>query len=113
MDMEPDPMDQAIVTSAPSHPPTPNVAMDASSIKDKIIYTLTLQLRMTATTLQAALGPFIPPKLWRPQLQQLIDDKSITVVEFSGISQNGRWRSMTFYTLSVYKDLLNTHFPLS
>ena len=83
-----------------------------SDVKDKIFYVLSLQPRLTATTLQAALGPFIPPRVWRPAILELITDGHVLTTDHQGVGPGGRWRSTAFYYLTVNKPILDQFFPL-
>lgn len=69
------------------------------NIKDKIRHLLQIFPRISPSMLQIGLGTSLPPSIWRPILQELLDQKIVLMEEVPGQSVSGRPRSYEVLSL--------------
>jgi hypothetical protein len=69
-------------------------------LRQKIKHALTVWPYLSGSMIQIGLGTAVPPVLWRPVLQSMIDQKEITVLEIYARSPTGRDQKYTVYKLS-------------
>ena len=74
---------------------------DAASFRDKIVHVLTLYPVISPTMLQMGLGPSTKPKLWRPDLQMLIDEGIVLQETVSKQTPSGQYRQYQRLSLNA------------
>ena len=94
---------------SPSTPPTQDAE---ATIADRIAFALAVMPRLTSTMIQQAIGPAIPPRVWRSHLGALVNAGIVVEDFYEGPGPNGRWRRMNFYCLKMNQGKLQLHFPL-
>lgn len=64
---------------------------DADALREKIVHLLKIYPIISPTMLQGGLGPYVKPKVWRPVLEQLIDEGIIEQRQETHLSPGGRY----------------------
>jgi hypothetical protein len=81
-----------------------NISSDSDTfVADKIIHALKIYPVISPTMLQAALGPGLSPKLWRPILSALLDNGTVIQKELTTTGPSGRQNTYTQLMLSPEK----------
>ena len=74
-------------------------ASEVTECRMKILHLLKLYPRISATMLQAGLGPQIKPDLWRPILGKLIEEGKVEEEQHSQPTHLGRYNTYNFLSL--------------
>jgi hypothetical protein len=90
-------MNTGVQNSAP-------LMVDAQSIniiQAKILYTLSIYPRLSASMLQTGIGPAIPPAIWRPVLEGMIAKNWIQETQINRRDPGGRANSPKILSLTA------------
>jgi hypothetical protein len=90
-------MNTGVQNSAP-------LMVDAQSIniiQAKILYTLSIYPRLSASMLQTGIGPAIPPAIWRPVLEGMIAKNWIQETQINRRGPGGRANSPKILSLTA------------
>ncbi len=68
-------------------------------IKDKILHVLSIYPKLSPSMLQTGIGTSLPPALWRPVLEHLIEEEQIRQDEVAATAPSGHLRM--YITLSL------------
>lgn len=73
--------------------------MTEEDIRHKITHILKIYPALSPTMLQAALGPKVPPAIWRPVLAKMAEEGEIDLSYLVAESPSGQHRTYTRITL--------------
>lgn len=70
-------------------------------IVDRITHTLTIYPRLSNSMLQVGVGTSLPPSVWKPILQRMIDTGSVQRKQITAQTPDGRSQVYTILSLTV------------
>lgn len=68
----------------------------------KILHVLGIYPQISPSMLQVGIGTALPPKIWRPVLEQLIKDGKVKEETYATVSPSGR--DQTYHVISLVKE---------
>ena len=77
-----------------------DVSDGEKQIRDKICHLLKLFPRISPSMMQVGIGPAVPPKMWRPLLEQLITEGKVMRTSELHETPGGRQQSYTILSLT-------------
>ena len=83
------------------HEPEGNFELSQTEkdIRDKILHLLKIYRYLSPSMIQVGIGPSLPPTLWKPLLDQLVQDKVVFKHSIQAETPKGRIQMYTVITL--------------
>lgn len=94
-----------VETEAPTEYPVElQASLDdaAKDVRERILHLLKVYPYISRSMIQVGLSPALPPKLWDPVLQQLVNEKAVQHVETQAQTPAGRTLTKGIYYLPEY-----------
>jgi hypothetical protein len=89
---------------------TPNGHEDVP-IREMILHTLQIYPVISPTMLQNALGPWLKAALWRPVLDELIEEGAVVQMQETKLTPRGRYNTYKKLSLAPPQGKAGTHGP--
>lgn len=74
----------------------------AEDVRERILHLLDIYPYVSRAMIQTGLSPALPPKLWDPVLQHLVNTKEVVYLEIQATTPGGRSLSKGIYHLPKY-----------
>ena len=70
-------------------------------VKARIVHVLRIYPRISPSMMQTGIGPNTPPNIWRPILEEMINEGIVSRTQETNQSETGRWKTSVILSLSA------------